>query len=49
MGATNHDVEEKQVKSIDHSPDASTKDKPLYAHEETFHEAAERGQLATDR
>ena len=50
MAVTTHDIEEKQLrKPIEESPDGSTKDKPLFVHEETFHNAAERGQTATDR
>lgn len=50
MAVTAHDIEEKQLrKPIEESPDGSTKDKPLVAHEETFRNAAERGQTATDR
>lgn len=50
MAVTTHDIEEKQLgKPVEESPDGSTKDKPLFVHEETFHNAAERGQTATDR
>ncbi|KFY95411.1 hypothetical protein V500_02803 [Pseudogymnoascus sp. VKM F-4518 (FW-2643)] len=49
MAVTTHDIEEKQLrKPIEESPDGSTKDKPIFVHEETFHNAAERGQTATD-
>ncbi|OBT68281.1 hypothetical protein VE03_02370 [Pseudogymnoascus sp. 23342-1-I1] len=49
MAVVTHDIEEKQLrKPIEESPEVSTKDHPLFAHEETFRNAAERGQTATD-
>lgn len=50
MAVTNHNTEEKMDQpTSEHSPDGSTKDKAFVAHEETFHNAAERGHAATDQ
>lgn len=47
--AFNHDTEEKQVSSREHSQEGHN-EKASYIHaEETAHEAAARGTLATDQ
>ncbi len=49
MATAAHDIEEKQLgKPAEESPEVSTKDHPLFAHDEDFRNAAERGQSATD-
>lgn len=47
MAAGDHNVEEKQV-STEHIPASSVEEKADAVHEETAHEAAERGHTATD-
>ncbi len=50
MAVTNHNAEEKVDQPVsEHSPDGSTNDNAFVAHQETFHNAAERGHAATDQ
>jgi hypothetical protein len=54
MAVHDHNLEEKQVAAMRHSPDGLSEEKQFsdhaaVVHEENFHTAAERGQAATDR
>jgi hypothetical protein len=50
MATTNNNGEKKQIDHhLEQFLDGSTKGKPLSAQDETFHNAAERGQVATDQ
>jgi hypothetical protein len=49
MAGTDDNHEEKQIDAQQHIPDSPVMEKPDAAHEETAHEAAERGHAATDQ
>jgi hypothetical protein len=50
MATDGHNLEEKQIGPSTHNiPDSPVEEKPNAIHEETAHEAAERGHVATDK
>jgi hypothetical protein len=48
MAVGDHNIEEKRI-SNEHIPDSPVEEKPDVIHEETVHDAAERGHVATDK
>jgi hypothetical protein len=49
MATNGHHVEEKPVANTNPAPESPVEEKANAIHEETAHEAAERGKAATDK